>query len=131
MVSKTRTVNGTTFPRYEEKAYAVHKGMSGSDELARRTASAQLAQWQSGFGELHSGWIKVKDSNVLEGVPKMMYGLYHSATVQFISKVLRYGKMSVEEWLNYWSNEDKGLDGGVLSRIADLLGGERYAGGQA
>jgi len=43
MVSKTRTVNGTTYPRYEEKAYAVHKGMSGSDELARRQRRYELS----------------------------------------------------------------------------------------
>ncbi|MEM4066561.1 MAG: hypothetical protein QXV17_06855 [Candidatus Micrarchaeaceae archaeon] len=129
MVSKTRRVTGTTYPRYEEKAYAVHRGMSPSDELARRTAAAQLAQWQAGFGSLHEAWLKVTESNVLDGVPKMMYGLYHSAVVHFMSKVIRYGKMSVTEWLDYWSNPDKGLDGGVLSRIADLLGGERYAGG--
>jgi len=122
MVSKTRTINGTTFPRYEEKAYAVHKGMSGSDELARRTASAQLAQWQAGFGKFHSAWMEVKSANVLDGVPKLMYGLYHSATVQYMSKVLS-GKMSEGEWLGYWTNEDKELDSGVLGRISSLLSG--------
>ncbi|PSN81685.1 hypothetical protein B9Q01_10735 [Candidatus Marsarchaeota G1 archaeon OSP_D] len=90
MVSKKRVVNGTTFPRYEEKAYAIHKGISGSDELARRTASAQLAQWQAGFGSLHEAWLRVKDAEILEGVPKIMYGLYHSATVQYASKVLKW-----------------------------------------
>ena len=124
MVSKTRTVNGTTYPRYEEKAYAVHKGMSGSDELARRTASAQLAQWQAGFGSLHEAWLRVKDAEILEGVPKIMYGLYHSATVQYVSKVLS-GKMSESEWLAVWTGEDKQLDGGVLSRIASVLSAQR------
>jgi hypothetical protein len=123
MVSKTRTVNGTTYPRYEEKAYAVHKGMSGSDELARRTASAQLAQWQAGFGKLHTAWMRVKDAEILEGVPKMMYGLYHSATVQYVSKVLS-GKMTESEWLAVWTGEDKQLDGGVLGRISSVLSGQ-------
>jgi len=123
MVSKTRTVNGTTYPRYEEKAFAVHKGMSGSDELARRTASAQLAQWQSGFGRLHTAWLRVKDAEVLGGVPKIMYGLYHSATVQYVSKVLT-GKMNESEWLAVWTGEDKQLDGGVLGRISAVLSGE-------
>jgi len=131
MVSKTRTVTATTNTRYEEKAYSVHLARSQSPELARRSAAMQLAQWEAGFGEVHNAWMKVKDSNILEGVPKTFYGLYHSAVAMFVSKVLRYGKMSVDEWLNYWSNPDKALDSGVLGRIADLLAGTRYAGGEA
>ncbi|WP_174591887.1 hypothetical protein [Methanocella conradii] len=122
MVSKTRTLTNTSYTRYEEKAYSVHFARSGSPELAMRTAAAQVAQWQSGFGELHTSWLKVKNSGILTGVNTIFYGLYHAAAVQYISKVIRYGKMSTDEWLNYWTN--KGLDAGVLARMGDILGGE-------
>ena len=65
----------------------------------------------------------MKDAEILEGVPKIMYGLYHSATVQYVSKVLS-GKMTESEWLAVWTGEDKQLDGGVLGRISSVLRGE-------